>query len=96
MEAFEQRAKEALIDKLSKIPGDWSLRVAKERGVSPRWVATRYVQERDEKTGEPIPELTKQTESAVDAKDLIQRVHRRNIALGIERASRREEVAQSA
>lgn len=75
-------------EKVEGLPGDWQLTVEKERGVSTRWVARRTVPERDEKTGD-VSEA-RQFESAVDAEDLFERIHRRNVALGIERATAQE------
>jgi len=79
-------------DRIIRLPGHWELtRIVRHRdGVARRFVATRSFAEVDE-DGKAVLELTRQFESAVDAKDLIERLHRRNVALGIEPRLVREE-----
>lgn len=76
------------------LPGDWTVRPIMGLHIRLRWVARREVPEVDEETGERS--TTRQFESAVDAHDLIERLHRRNVALGLETPAKREEVALSA
>jgi len=73
---------------VAALPGNWELTVEKAPGVSTRWVARRIVAERDDKTGE-VSEA-RQFESAVISTDLFERLVRRNVALGLDRATAQE------
>ena len=66
-------------------PGGWTLTnvVTHRDGAPRRYVAQRTFEARDEKTGEVS--TTRQFESRVDPQDLLGDIHRRNLALGIER-----------
>jgi len=78
------------------LPGGWALTniVRHTDGVPRRFVATRLFEEKDADTG--VVSETRQFESFVDAEDLVAGIHRRNVALGIEKRASREEVARSA
>lgn len=82
---------------IAALPGGWGLsQIVRHRDGTPRrFVATRSFVELDD-DGVPCPEPTRQFESWVDAEDLVEGIHRRNVALGIEKRASREEVAQSA
>lgn len=73
--------------KVSAMPGDWTLTVDKMSTPAPRYVARRIAVDGEE--------TSSQFESGVFFEDLIERIHRRNIALGIERRATAEEVALS-
>ena len=77
---------------VASMPGDWGLTtVVRHRcGAPRRWVASRIVREKDEKTGDTSE--TRQFESRVDVTDLLGDIRRRNIALGIERGDAPKEV----
>lgn len=75
------------------LPGGWTVRPIMGLRIRLRWVARREVPEVDD---EGEASTTLQWESAVDAEDLIERLHRRNVSLGLETPAKREEVALSA
>lgn len=72
---------------VAAMPGGWTLTVDKMSTPAPRYVARR--------TAVDGEETSDQFESGVFFEDLIERIHRRNVALGIERVARPEEVALS-
>ncbi|MDH4104288.1 MAG: hypothetical protein OEV29_13050 [Thermoleophilia bacterium] len=76
------------------MPGEWDVRPVMGQHIRLRWVAEREKPETDNETGETS--TARQFESSVDAEDLIERLHRRNVSLGIESGGSRREVAQRA
>lgn len=75
------------------MPGAWDVRPVMGQNIRLRWLAVRERPEVDE-TGRPI-EPTRQFESWVDAEDLIEALHRRNVALGLEKPRRGREATHA-
>jgi hypothetical protein len=70
-----------LVERVGGMPGYWYVRPVMGLNIRLRYVARRVELQRDDKTGE-VTEAW-QYESAVDAEDLVERVARRNKALGL-------------
>lgn len=75
------------------LPGEWDVKAVQGQHIRLRWLAWRDQPETDD---DGVVSAARQFESWVDADDLIEGIHRRNVALGIETRATREEVARSA